>query len=153
VRKYSGEMWKGDRPGHPEIACFDCVYNWLTDTTRDFGVDDMFICKLTLDLKAHNEQPQDELEREMLAGEAAYFEDEQARERASGRIAIPLIMCNGNFRKKVIVFKGKGNNGKSGYMSRVKYTFLTVSADGGEGAHWVTEANAEVRFFCYFFFC
>jgi hypothetical protein len=150
VRKYSGEMWYGNNPVQPEIALFDCVYNWLNDSVRKFNADDYFVCKLALDYAAWKEQPPAYLESELLAGDAGFFEDEPARERVCGRLALALIMCNGNFRKKALVFKGKGNNGKSGLMSRCKHMFEMVSAPGGDEYNWVTEATSEVRFFFFF---
>jgi hypothetical protein len=143
ARKYSGEMWYANNPLQPEIALFDCVYHVLNDTTRKYNADDYFVCKLALDFKAWDEQDKDEMERYLRLEDEGFFEEDVARERAQGRLALAALMCNGNFRKKALVFKGRGNNGKSACVSRVKHMLVTLAAPGGEPYHWVTESSCE----------
>jgi len=144
VRNYKGEMWNGNHPRLPEIALFDKVYNVLKDTVRDYNSDDYFVCKPRLDYAAWAEQSAAETDDELRVQDLGFFEDELARERVCGRVSLSVLICNGNFRLKALVFKGKGNNGKSGFVSRLKHIFRTVNALGQDSKYrWVSESTVD----------
>ncbi|KAJ1638337.1 hypothetical protein T492DRAFT_858580 [Pavlovales sp. CCMP2436] len=128
-------MWNGNHPRLPEIALFDCVYN---------NSDDYFVCKLRLDYASWAEQSKAETDEELRVQDLGFFKDELAHECVCGRVALSVLMCIGNFCKKALVFKGKGNNGKSGFVSRLKHIFRTVNALGQDSKYrWVSESTAD----------
>mmetsp|Transcript_27967 Transcript_27967/g.68980 ORF Transcript_27967/g.68980 Transcript_27967/m.68980 type:complete len:621 (+) Transcript_27967:1140-3002(+) len=123
TRTIKGEMWHGNHPHVMEIALLDCVYHVLKDTVRPYNADDYLVCKLRLDYAAWAEQSAAETDEELRLQDLGFFEDEIARERTCGRVASALLMCLGNFPKKALNFEGDGNNGKSGFISRLKHMF------------------------------
>ncbi|KAJ1630473.1 hypothetical protein T492DRAFT_871585 [Pavlovales sp. CCMP2436] len=120
---HGDEMWYGDRPNSSEIALSDVVFDTLTNETRPFNSNDLFVAKLALD-----------------------YATTEARDRVLGRLALACLACKGNFRKKALVLVGGGNNGKSGLISIIKLVFETVVARGSKRYPWTTEGTTANMF-------
>ncbi|KAJ1631460.1 hypothetical protein T492DRAFT_869930 [Pavlovales sp. CCMP2436] len=144
VRNLGEEMWHGNNPSNSDLALFNKVYDWQNHTVRSYNKDDYYASSLTIDYQAWDEQDPDECDEELRKQYEGFFEDEVAKDRVCGRLAVHVLMRNGNFRKKVLVFKGNGGNGKSGLVSSLKHTFRMIDALGRESpVRWISEATAE----------
>ncbi|KAJ1625955.1 hypothetical protein T492DRAFT_879316, partial [Pavlovales sp. CCMP2436] len=122
VRNLGQEMWHGNNPNNSDIALLDKLYDWQNHTVRSYNKDDYYASSLTIDYQAWDEQDPDECDEELNKQYEGFFEDEVAKDRVLDRIAVAVVMCTGNFRKKALVLKGKGGNGKSALVSSLKHT-------------------------------
>mmetsp|Transcript_17351 Transcript_17351/g.43182 ORF Transcript_17351/g.43182 Transcript_17351/m.43182 type:complete len:516 (+) Transcript_17351:967-2514(+) len=140
-------MWLGNNPNNREITLADKVYDWLSDTARDYTEHDYYCASLFLDYSAWKEQCRETTAAELRQADEGFFESEEARERCWGRISVAALMCGGNFRKKAPALTGAGNNGKSGFVSRLKHVFRMRNALWHTDSYrWVAEATAEHLF-------
>mmetsp|Transcript_26241 Transcript_26241/g.66617 ORF Transcript_26241/g.66617 Transcript_26241/m.66617 type:complete len:183 (+) Transcript_26241:1517-2065(+) len=95
VRNLGEEMWHGNNPNNSDLALLNKVYDWQNHTVRSYNKDDYYASSLTIDYQAWDEQDPDECDEELHKQYEGFFEDEVAKDRVCGRLAVHVLMCNG----------------------------------------------------------
>ncbi|KAJ1636689.1 hypothetical protein T492DRAFT_370394 [Pavlovales sp. CCMP2436] len=93
VARQQPEQLRSSSP--QQATLFLQVYDWQNHTVRSYNKDDYYASSLTIDYQAWDEQDPDECDEELHKQYEGFFEDEVAKDRVCGRLAVHVLMCNG----------------------------------------------------------